>query len=105
MVRKYGIPLIGILIEAKEKNQVRLELDTYFDHLMPMATNIYLQVSANNMKMYIFGLALLRTELHMLQDELDRGSKSVYPEEMEERVCFHEEIIKKYVDTIVHYQA
>lgn len=30
-VRKYGTPSIGTLIEAKEKNQIRLELDAYFD--------------------------------------------------------------------------
>jgi len=31
MVRKYGTPSIGMLTEAKEKNQVKLELDAYFD--------------------------------------------------------------------------
>ena len=31
MVRKYGTLAIGKLTEAKEKNQVRLKLDAYFD--------------------------------------------------------------------------
>jgi len=55
--------------------------------------------------MYIIGLTLLRTKLHMLQDELDKGSKSIYLEAMEARVLFHKDIIKDYMDTIAHYQA
>ena len=31
VVRKYGTSSIGMLIKAKEKNQVKLELDVYFD--------------------------------------------------------------------------
>jgi len=37
MARKYGTPSIGTLTQAKEKNQIRLELDMYFDQLMLMA--------------------------------------------------------------------
>jgi len=74
-VRKYDTLLIGALIEAKEKNQVRLELDAYFDQLLLTTTKANLQVSIDNMWMYIASLNLLRTKLHMLQDQLDRGSK------------------------------
>jgi len=48
-VRKYGTSSIGMLTEAKENNQVRLELDTYFDQLILTATSIDLQVNADNM--------------------------------------------------------
>jgi len=41
----------------------------------------------------------------MLHDELDRGSKSIYPEAMEARVHFQKDIIKEYVDTIAHCQS
>ena len=41
----------------------------------------------------------------MLQDELDRGSRSAYMEAMEARVCFQKYIIKLYMDTITDYQA
>lgn len=99
MVRKYGTPSISTLTEAKEKNQVRMEPDAYFDQLMLTTTN------TDNMHMYIINLALPRTKLCMLQDELDKGSKSVYPKAMEARVCFLKYIIKEYEDTIVHYQA
>jgi len=44
MVRKYGNSSICMLIEAKEKNQVKLEIGAYFDELMLMATNIDFQV-------------------------------------------------------------
>lgn len=59
MVIKYGTPSIGVLTEAKEKNQVRLELDAYFYHFMLMATSADLQVSADNMRMYIVGSTFL----------------------------------------------
>lgn len=49
----------------------------YFDQLMLMATNIDVQVSVDNMQMYIVGLALIRTMFRMLQDALYKGSKSV----------------------------
>jgi len=70
-----------------------------------MATNVDLKVSADSMRMHIISPALLRTKLHMLQDELDRGSKSVYLEAMEARASFREDIIKEYAATIAHYQA
>ena len=105
MVRKYGTPSIGMLTEAKEKNQVKLELDAYFDQLMLTTTNTYFKVSIDNMWMYIINPAMLKTELYMLQGELDQGSKSIYLEETEARFCFQKDFIKEYIDTIAHYQA
>lgn len=32
VVRKYDTPSIGMLTDAKENNQVRMELDVYFDY-------------------------------------------------------------------------
>lgn len=40
IVRTHGVPSIDILTEAKSKNQVRLELDMYFDELMHVATSV-----------------------------------------------------------------
>jgi len=54
--------------------------------------------------MYIIGLALLKAKLHMLQDDLDQGSKSVYLEAMEAIICFQKDFIKEYMNTISHYQ-
>lgn len=88
MVRNYGTLLIGMLSEAKEKNQVRLELDAYFYHLILMITSEDLQVSTDNMCMYIVLPTLLRDKLQKIKDEFDRGSKLVCLEEMEARVCF-----------------
>jgi len=53
VVRKYGTPSFGMLTEAKEKNQVKLELDAYFYHFILMGNNADLQVSADNMRIYI----------------------------------------------------
>lgn len=103
MVIKYGTSSIGMLTKAKEKNPSKLQIDVYFDQLMLMATNANFQFIADKMHMYISSLALLRTKLCMLQQELHKGSKLVYPEEMEARVCFQKFIIKEYMDTISLY--
>lgn len=60
-----------------------------------MATNMDLQVNVDNMWRYIVDATLLRTRLRMLHDELEKGSKSIYPEAMEARVCFQEDTIKE----------
>lgn len=105
MVRNYGTFSISTLTKAKEKNQVRLDLDVYLDQLMLTTTNIDLLVNIDNMQTYIVNLALLKTKMCMLQDEFNQGSKLVYLEEMEARVHFQKDFIKEYIDTIMHYQA
>jgi len=57
------------------------------------------------MKKYIGGLATLRVVLCMLQDELDRGFRTIYLETMEPIVCFEKYVTKKYGGTIAQYQA
>jgi len=57
------------------------------------------------MGIYIVGLDLLKTMLQMLQDELDQGSKLIDSKLMEAIVRSQKDIIKEYVDAIVHYQA
>jgi len=49
IVHTYKIPSIGTLAEEKVKNQTRLELDMYFEQLMCIATNAYLQMSVDTM--------------------------------------------------------
>lgn len=66
VVRKYGAPLIRTLTKVKEKNQVRLDLNIYFDHLKIMTTIAYLQVSVDNMWMYIASFTFLKTNMCML---------------------------------------
>ena len=76
------------LTKAKSKNQVRLELDMYVEQLMRIATNADLQMRENTMHQYVSRLPALKTKMHMLYDELDRGAKSVYPDATEARVHF-----------------
>lgn len=40
----------------------------------------------------------------MFQDELEKGSRTIYPKAMKERVYFHKDITKQYWDTIAQYQ-
>lgn len=60
----------------------------YFDELMHVSTSVDLEISADTMHQYIVSSAALKTMMHMLSDELDRGGKSVYPDVIEARVFF-----------------
>ena len=87
-MRNHVIPSIGTLTEANTKNQVRLELDMYFDELMHISTSTHLEISTDTMYQYVTGLATLKTMMRMLLDELDRGAKLVYPDATKARFLF-----------------
>ena len=72
---------------------------------MRIATNTNLEISADTMHQYVGGLATLKTMMHMLLDELDRGARAVYPDVMEARVRFYKYVTTEYTDTIADYQA
>jgi len=59
-----------------------------------------LQLIIENMQRYMSGPATLRIMLHVLQDELDRGFRTIYSEAMEARVCFDKDVIKQCGHTI-----
>jgi len=63
------------------------------------------ELNTYTMKKYIDGLVKVNTMLHMLQNQLDTGSKTIYPDAMEARAYFQKDTIKKFWDTITKYQA
>lgn len=71
-----------------------LDIEKYIEQLMCIATNNDLHHNAENMQRYISGPNTLSSVLCMLQDELDRGFITIYPEVMEARVCFEKYGIK-----------
>lgn len=100
MVRMHMISSIGSLSVNKEKNHVRQEIDRYMEQLRWEATNDDLDMSIKGMKKYIGSLTRVNTMLCMLQDELDKGSKTIYPKAMEEKLSYQEDTIKQYGETI-----
>lgn len=72
---------------------------------MCTATSAYLQMSEDTMHKYVTGPTTLKTMMSMLHDELDRGSKSVYPDATKARVRFQKDVTMEYANTIVGYQA
>ena len=48
---------------------------------------------------------MVNTMLHMLQDELDTGSKTIYMDDMEARVYYQKDTVKQFGDIITQYQA
>jgi len=77
----------------------------YFDELMRITTNTQLEISADTMHQYVVGPATLKTMMHMLSDELDKGAKSVYPDATKARVRFQKDVTREYTDIITNYQA
>ena len=88
VVHAHAIPSFVTLTQAKTKAQVRLELDSYFDELMRIATSPDLPISADTMNKYVPSLATLNIRMRMLLDELEKGARAVYPDAMKERVRF-----------------
>jgi len=99
------IPSIGTLTEAKKKAQAQLDLDSYFDVSIRIATSTDLATSANTMHQYVVGLATLKTMMHILLDDFNRRAKPVYPDATEARVCFQKDVTTKYIDIIADYRA
>ena len=89
----------------KTKEQIQLELDSYFDELMHLATNPNFPISANIMHKYFVVPTMLKIMMCMILDELDRGSRTVYPDVMEERVRFYKDVTLERKDTIVDYRS
>lgn len=80
-----------------------MDLDSYFDELMCIATNADLVISVDTMHQYVASLATLNTMMHMLLDELDNGVRAVYLNAIEARVFFHNDVTTEYADTIADY--
>ena len=56
------------------------------------------------MQKFIDGPVKVKTMLLMLQNKLDIGSKTMYPNAMEAKVCFQQDIVKQFGYTITQYQ-
>ena len=72
---------------------------------MHITTISDLVINADNVHQYVFGLATLKTMMHMLSDELDRGTRVVYLNAMDARVRFQKDVTLEYIDTIMDYWA
>jgi len=72
----------------------------YFDKLMCIVTYTHLEISIDTMHQYVAGSATLKTMMHVLSNELDRGAKSVYPDATEPRVLFQQDVTIEHADTI-----
>ena len=83
VVHAHMIPSIEILTQGKTKAHVQLELDSYFDELMCIATYPNLVISTNTMQKYVASLDALKTMTCMLLDVLDRGNRVVHLDAME----------------------
>ena len=75
------------------------------EQLRREATRENLELSMHNMQKYIGGPVMVNTMLHRLQNELDTGSKTIYPDAKEARVRYQKDTIKQFGDIITQYQA
>jgi len=105
IVNTHLIPWLGTLTQAKTKKQFQQELDSYFDELMRTVTSPDMPISADDMRKYVVGSTILKTMIHMLMDELDRGARAVYPNSMEARYKFQTDVTVEHMDTLKDYQS
>jgi len=52
-----------------------MELESYFDELMHIANNADLAICVDTVRHYVIGPTVLKTMMHMLSNELDRGAR------------------------------
>jgi len=90
----HKIPSIRTLTQTMKKNHVMLDANKYIEQLMCEATSDDLQLITENIQSYMSGPTTLRTMFYMLQDGLDIGFRTIYPEAIKERVSFGKDIIK-----------
>ena len=88
IVCTHVIPPVWHTHQGKDKKQVQLELNMYFDKLMLMATNTCLESSVDTMHQHVVSQVAPRMTMCMLSDKLDGGAISVYPDATEARVHF-----------------
>ena len=105
VVCTHVIPSLGTLTQVNTKKQVWLECDLYFDELMCITTSPDLPINVVIMHKYVAGLATLKIMMHMFSDELDRGSRVVYPNVMGVKVRFQTYVTVEHMDTIRDYRA
>lgn len=74
------------------------------DKLMCMVTNTHLEIIIDTMHQYVVGPVALKTMMHMLSDELDRGAICFYSDATEARVCFQQDVTIGCPDTITDDQ-
>ena len=60
-------------------------------------------ISVDTIHKYVASVVALKTMIHMLSDDLDKGAQAVYQDGMEAIVCFHKDVMLKYRDTIIDY--
>jgi len=67
---------------------------------MCIATSPDFPINPDITHKYIASLGALKTMMHILSDELERGAREVYPNVVEARVRFHKDVTFEYMDTI-----
>ena len=77
----------------------------YFDKLLCMVTSTHLEISIDTTHQYVAGPTALKTMMRMLSDELDRGAISVYPDAMEARLHFQEDVTIEHMNIITDDQS
>jgi len=78
-------------------------VEEYLEQIRKESSREDLELNAHKILKFINGPVKVKTMFLMLQNELDTSSKIVYPNSMEARVFFQEDIVKYFGDTITHY--
>lgn len=64
--------------QGKDKKQVQLALNMYFDKWMWMTTSTHSNISMETMHQSVASSATPKKTIHMLVEELDEGAEPIY---------------------------
>lgn len=70
---------------------------------MCISTSPNFPINADIVRKYVASLATLKTTMCMLSDELERGDRVVYLDDMEVIVKFQKDVTLDHKDTITDY--
>lgn len=72
---------------------------------MLISTCLDLAMSADITHKYVGSPTTMKTMMHMLSNDLDRGTREVYPDAMDSRVKSQMDVSTKHTDTIKDYRS
>lgn len=105
LVKAHGIPSVGSLTKAKHRHQVSQEIEEYLEQLRQIATKEDLEMNRQTMQNYIDGPIQIRRMFLLLERDVKTRSKSLYLDDMEDRVHFQPNTINQFGDVIMQYRA
>jgi len=95
----------GEFAKTKGVNVTRQEIQEYLKFLRQVITKEALEITRQNMQLYVAGPAKVSMKLFLLWNENKSTSKTIYPDVKEARVWYKLDLPSKFKDIKTQYKA